>query len=108
MKTGDKFHVEKENYDRLRQSFTERLEKGKTVTGAYPVSTEDRSRATRSLLQKEHLEHLTSGHSSHPHRKTKTKAPNHFLESELPQIFSLNLMMESQHCMCMCWGGVLI
>lgn len=52
MKTGDKFHVEKENYDRLRQSFTERLEKGKNVTQAYPASTKDKSSATHSLIQK--------------------------------------------------------
>lgn len=39
VKTGEKFHVEKENYDRLWQSFTERLEEGKNVTQAYPAST---------------------------------------------------------------------
>lgn len=31
--------VEKENYDRLWQSFTERLEEGKKVSQAYPAST---------------------------------------------------------------------
>lgn len=50
MKTGDKFHVEKENYDRLWQSFTERLEKGKNVTQAYPASTKQGQEQSHSLL----------------------------------------------------------
>lgn len=45
MKTGEKFHVEKENYDRLWQSFTERLEEGKNGTQAYPASAEQGKRA---------------------------------------------------------------
>lgn len=45
MKTGEKFHVEKENYDLLWQSFTERPEEGKNVTQAYPASTKQGKRA---------------------------------------------------------------
>lgn len=45
MKTGEKFHVEKENYDRLWQSFTERPEEGKNLTQAYPASTKQGKRA---------------------------------------------------------------
>lgn len=80
MRTGDKFHIEKENYDRLWQSFTERLEKGKNVTQAYPAFTKDKSSATHSI-QKEggkksgkgenkymQLQHPTPG-SAHPPQK---------------------------------------
>lgn len=49
MKTGEKFHVEKENYDRLWQSFTERLEQGKNVTQAYPASTKQGKEQNDSL-----------------------------------------------------------
>lgn len=55
MKTGEKFHVEKENYDRLWQSFTERLQRGKknqnkNVTQAYPASTKQGKEQNHSLL----------------------------------------------------------
>lgn len=51
MKTREKFHVEKENYDRLWQSFTERLQKGKKkVTQAYPASTKQGKEQNHSLL----------------------------------------------------------
>lgn len=50
MKTGEKFHVEKENYDRLWQSFTERLEEGKNVTQVYPASNKQGDEQSRSLL----------------------------------------------------------
>ncbi len=42
--------VEKENYDRLWQSFTERLEEGKNVTQAYPASTNQRKEQNHPLL----------------------------------------------------------
>lgn len=42
--------VEKENYGRLWQSFTERLEEGKNVTQAYPASTKQGKEQNHSLL----------------------------------------------------------
>lgn len=42
--------VEKENYDRLWQPFTERLEEGKNVTEAYPASTKQGKEQNHSLL----------------------------------------------------------
>lgn len=50
MKTGEKFHVEKENYDRLWQSFTERPEKGKNISQAYPAFTKQGKEQNHSLL----------------------------------------------------------
>lgn len=50
MKTGEKFHVEKENYDRLWQSFTERPEEGKNRTQAYPASTKQGEEQNHSFL----------------------------------------------------------
>lgn len=44
--------VEKENYDRLWQSFTERLEEGKKVSQAYPASTKQGKQQNHSLLGK--------------------------------------------------------
>lgn len=45
MKTGEKFHVEKENYDRLWQSFTERLEEGKKCNSRLPCLYQTMRRA---------------------------------------------------------------
>lgn len=42
--------VEKENYDCLWQSFTERLEEGKKVSQAYPASTKQGKEQNHSLL----------------------------------------------------------
>lgn len=108
MKTGDKFHVEKENYDRLWESFTERLEKGKNVTQAHPASIKDKSSATHSLIQKEGGK-KKSGKTNicscsiqlrgppPPHKK---KSPYTFLagedRSELLQIFSQNHVGEGR------------
>lgn len=47
MKTGEEFHVEKENYGRPWQSFTERLEEGKTeLKSTLPLPNKERSRIT--------------------------------------------------------------
>lgn len=53
MKTGEKFHVEKENYDRLWQSFTERLEEGKNGAQAYPASTKQGKESLTPWYKKE-------------------------------------------------------
>lgn len=44
--------VEKENYDRLWQSFTERLEEGKKVSQAYPASTKQGKEPTTWFKKK--------------------------------------------------------
>lgn len=53
--------VEKENYDRLWQSFTERLEEGKKVSQAYPASTKQGKEQNHSLLGTKNKNKKTEG-----------------------------------------------
>lgn len=50
MKTGEKFHVEKENYDRLWQSFTERHEEGKQCNLCLPCLYQTRKKELNLLF----------------------------------------------------------